>query len=192
MQDTEQPGKGSDPSMVGLGLTLRLDRLMGLVAVIGFTGLVVISFLIFYDGSARYSGLPQMFGFADYGEVIYPIVIATCFPAALLRGTNVSVTMFGTALGRRGGAWLEAFAAVVTLVFFTVLVWQFAIFADGLGTRTSRTGVLTLQPFWWIATAITALCVPVQLWVTVIRMRCAVTGERAPFSELRHSDTIGG
>lgn len=187
-QSDPEPGRPA----AALGPTLRLDRMMGWVAVIGFAGLVGISFLIFYDGSARYAGLPRVFGFSDYGEAIYPIVIATCFPAALLRGTNVSVTMLGTALGRRAGAWLEAFAAIVTLVFFAILVWQFVKFTGSLGGRTSRTGVLTLQPFWWVATAITALCLPVQLWVTAVRIRCAITGETPPFGALRHGESLGG
>ncbi len=187
MQPPGQPGRA-----VALGPTLALDRMLGGVAVIGFTGLVVIAFLTFYDGTARYLGLPRLSGFADYGEAIYPVVIATCFPAALLRGTNVSVTMLGSALGARGTAWLEVFAAFLTLAFFAVLVWQFVGFTSGLGARTSRTGVLWLEPFWWAATAISALCVPVQAWVLAVRLRAAAGARPAPFDALRHSDTIGG
>lgn len=177
---------------LGCGTTRRLDRLTGRVAVIGFSGLVVISFLTFYDGAARHAGLPRLFGYADYGEAIYPVVIATCFPAALLRGTNVTVTVLGKMLGRRAAAWLDAFAALVTLGFFCVLVWQFLRYADALGARTSRTGVVRLAPFWWAASAIMAVCVPVQAWVAWQRIVAALTGRRVAVAELRHGAATGG
>jgi TRAP-type C4-dicarboxylate transport system permease small subunit len=169
--------------VVGLGPSALLDRLTGLVAVIGFFGLVAIAFLTFYDGLARSLRLPQLSGFRDYGEAIYPIVIASCFPAALLRGTNVTITFLGKALGKASNAWLEAFAALVTFGFFLVLAWQFVVFTSELGSRTSRTAVLTLEPFWWVVTAVTALCVPVQLWVALLKSYCAFTGRGVPPDE---------
>ena len=159
--------------VVALGAALTLDRIAGTIAVIGFAGLVVIGVLIFYDGLARSAGLPRIFGFSDYGQAIYPIVIASCFPAALLRGSNVSVTFLGKGLGRRGGAALEAFAALVTFAFFAVLVWQIIRYTGRLGGRETRTGVLPLQPFWIAATAVLTLCLPAQIFVVATRLAAA-------------------
>lgn len=172
---------GGGERVVALRAAVALDRAAGAVAILGFAGLVAIGFLIFYDGAARSLGLPRIFGFSDYGEAIYPIVIASCFPAALLRGSNIAVTVLGKALGRRAEAALDAFAALVTLAFFCVLVWQFARHASELGPRTSRTGVLSLQPFWIVATSVMALCVPAQAFVAAVRLYAAVLGgARAP------------
>jgi TRAP-type C4-dicarboxylate transport system permease small subunit len=156
--------------VIALEAARALDRAAGAIAVIGFLGLVAIAALIFYDGVARSLGLPRIFGFSDYGEAIYPVVIASCFPAALLRGSHVAVTFLGKGLGRRGALALEAFAALVTLGFFAVMVWQLAGFTAGLGDRETRTGVLPLQPFWVAATAVLALCLPAQGFVAATRL----------------------
>ena len=52
------------------------------IALVGFTGLVLIALLTFYDGAARYLDLPRVSGFSDVGELLFPIIIASCFPAA--------------------------------------------------------------------------------------------------------------
>ena len=62
----------------------RLDGLTRRVAAIGFTGLVAMAVLTMFDASMRYLGLPRIPGFSDFGEVIYAVVIASCFPAGLL------------------------------------------------------------------------------------------------------------
>ena len=61
----------------------RLDRLnqrattvTQRIALLGFSGLVLIALLTFYDGAARYLDLPRVTGFSDFGELLFPIVIA--------------------------------------------------------------------------------------------------------------------
>ena len=159
-------------------LAARLDRITQTVALIGFCGLVVMALLIFYDGSARYLDLPRVAGFSDYGEVVFPIVIASCFPAGLLRQTNITVRFLGKVGGRRVNAVLEAFAALLTLAFFAVLVWQFIELTAnyGAGGRTTRTIGIPLAPWWWLVTAIMALCVPVQAFVAYAWTRAAIIG----------------
>ncbi|MEM9551414.1 MAG: TRAP transporter small permease subunit [Pseudomonadota bacterium] len=160
------------------GAASQLDRLTQTVAIVGFCGLVIMALLIFYDGAARTLNAPRISGFADFGEVIFPIVIASCFPAGLLRQTNVTVRVSGKIGGPRLNATLESFAALVTLIFFAILVWQFIVmtgkFADA--GRTTRTIDVPLAPWWWGATAIMALCLPVQAYVTWAWMRAAVAG----------------
>ena len=70
----------------------QLDRLHQLairitqrIALLGFTVLVLIALLTFYDGAARYLDLPRVTGFSDFGKLLFPMVIASCFPA--LRAT---------------------------------------------------------------------------------------------------------
>ena len=144
--------------------------------------------LIFYDGAARYLGVPRISGFSDYGEVVFPIVIASCFPAGLLRQTNVTVRVFGKIGGPRLNAALEAFAALVTLIFFVVLAWQFIKLTQqyGAGGRTTRTIAIPLAPWWWVTTAIMAACVPVQAYVTYAWMRAAILGGVPDHARLAH------
>ena len=98
-----------------MSLARQLDRITQTIALLAFGGLVLMALLIFYDGSARFFNAPRISGFSDYGEIIYPIVIAACFPAGLLRQNNVAVRFMGKACGPRVNALLESFAALVTL-----------------------------------------------------------------------------
>lgn len=165
----------------------RLDRITQTVALIGFCGLVAMALLIFYDGAARTLSLPRISGFSDYGEVIFPLVIASCFPAGLLRQTNVTVRVIGGLTGPRVNAFLEFLAALVTLAFFAVLVWQFvnltAKYSDA--GRTTRTIGLLLAPWWWGTTAIIALCIPVQIYVTLSWARALISGRPADVTALK-------
>lgn len=181
---------------MGPSATARhLDRITQTIALIGFAGLVVAAFFIFYDGAARWLGAPRLNGFSDYGEVVYPLVIASCFPAGLLRQTNVTVRFLGKIAGPRVNAALEALAAAIVLAFFVILVWQFVGLAGNYGAagRTTRTIGIPLAPFWWVTTAIMALCVPVQAYVCAAWTRAAIRGEPAAHQDLAHTgtDTVG-
>jgi len=160
-------------------LATRLDLITRSIALIGFGGLVVVAVLTFYDGAARYIGMPRISGFGDYGELVFPVVIASCFPAVLLRQGNVTVRVVGKVVGSRGVMWLEAFAALLTLAFFTVIAWQFILFTGGLEAagRATRTIEMKLAPWWWVTTALMILCIPVQIYVTLSWFRAAITGK---------------
>jgi len=180
--------------MQGGATATSLDRITQTVALVGFCGLVVMALLIFYDGTARYLGVPRISGFSDYGEVIFPLVIASCFPAGLLRQTNVTVRVIGNLGGPRVNAALELLAALVTLAFFAVLVWQFVELASkyGSGGRTTRTINIPLAPWWWGTTAIMALCLPVQVYVTFAWARALMTGHIPNHMKLAHSAATPG
>ena len=172
-----------------LDLARRIDRLTRLIALAGFSGLVVMVLLTVYDGAARYLGMPQVSGFRDDGELVYPIVIASCFPAVLLRQKNVTIRLLGNQLGKRGNMVLEAMSGVMTLAFFGILAWQFlklTLYYAEAG-RTTPTIELPLAPTLWLAFAIMALCVPVQCYVTLSWMLAALTG-RAPGLRRLNSD----
>ena len=168
----------------------RLDRITQTAALIGFAGLVAVAFLIFYDGTARYLNAPRIHGFRDYGEVVYPVVIASCFPAGLLRQTNVTVRVLGKLLSSRANAASEAFAATVVLVFFAILAWQFLTMTAQFGEagRTTRTIAIPLQPWWVITTAIMAACVPVQAYVAWAWARAALSGAPAAHDGLNRDE----
>ena len=173
-------------------LAPRLDRITQTAALIGFGGLTAMALLIFYDGAARYLGAPRISGFSDYGEVVFPMVIASCFPAGLLRQNNVTVRVAGKMGGPRMNAALETFAALVTLAFFVVLAWQFLRMTGQFAEagRTTRTIGIPLAPWWWITCAIMAACVPVQAYVAWAWARALVSGTTPQHAALAHADTM--
>ena len=148
-----------------------LDRLTRWVAVIGFTGLVMIGLMTMVDAVARHLMLPRIPGFSDFGEVFFALVIASCFPAGLLHNQNVAVTFLGDALRARARAVLNFAAAVITLVVFALIAYQIVLMtidyqASG---RVTSTILMPTAPWWWVTTALLITCVPVQIWVVVAR-----------------------
>ncbi len=148
-----------------------LDRLTRWVAIIGFTGLVVIGLMTMVDAVSRHLLLPRIPGFSDFGEVFFALVIASCFPAGLLHNQNVAVTFLGDALGARPRAVLNFLAALITLVVFALIAYQIVLMTiDYQQTgRVTSTVLMPTAPWWWVTSAILVTCLPVQLWVVVAR-----------------------
>ena len=161
--------------------TLKSRRLSGylrVVACIGFTGLVILSLLTMVDGVSRWLSLPRIPGFLDISEVVYAIVITSCFPALLIRDHNVTIRFLGKAVGGRTNYWLEFFGNVLTLAFFTILVWQFYLLTLDLqaNNRVSPTLEFPIAPWWWITSIIMTITVPVQILVVFDSLYSAIFG----------------
>jgi TRAP-type C4-dicarboxylate transport system permease small subunit len=158
----------------------RLDRLnrqatdaTHRIALVGFTGLVLIALLTFYDGAARYLDLPRVTGFSDFGELLFPIIIASCFPALLIQQKNLTIRVLGRVTGDSIAQWADLVAAVAVLIFFTLLALQFVQMTLDFHSagRTTATIEIPTALFWMIATSILWLCVPIQLLVVLSRLR---------------------
>lgn len=169
----------------------RLDHWTQLIALTGFGGLGLIALLTFYDGGARYLDLPRIAGFSDYAQVAYGVVIASCFPAVLLRCNNITIRFLGRFLGRAGHNWLETFGSFLTLVFFSLIVWQFFRLTMDyqVNHRTTDTIEMPLAPWWWVISVIMALCVPVQAYVFATNLRTTLTGGAIDAHEQMTSET---
>ena len=143
------------------------------IAAVGFTGLVMIALLTFYDGAARYLDLPRVTGFSDFGELLFPIVIASCFPALLIQQKNLTIRMLGRLVGDRAAQWADVAAAVAVLIFFLLLGTQFVQMTLDFHSagRTTATIEIPTALFWMIATSILWLCIPIQLLVVLLRLR---------------------
>ena len=143
------------------------------IALLGFTGLVLIALLTFYDGAARYLDLPRVSGFSDFGELLFPIVIASCFPALLIQQKNLTIRVLGRLVGDGAARWADAGAAVAVLIFFLLLGTQFVQMTLDFHSagRTTATIEIPTALFWMIASSILWLCVPIQLLVVLLRLR---------------------
>lgn len=161
-----------------LALRRGLDGATRALALVGFAGLVTICLITMYDGLARYFGLPRVPGLRDFGEVIFAVLIASCFPIGLLRNQNITITFLGAALGPKGARGLNLFSALATFAGFAVIAWALIERSAGLGERTTRTGYMMVAPWAWAATAILVAAVAVQVWVVLARVAEAARGER--------------
>ncbi|MDA0369176.1 MAG: TRAP transporter small permease subunit [Proteobacteria bacterium] len=143
------------------------ERLCRLLASVGFVALVVMSFLTMFDAVMRWLIWPSIPGFGDWGRLAFPIIICAVFPAVLLYRRNVSIGFLGAGLGPQWNRGLELFAALMTLVFFFFLAWQFTELAVDLqaNDRVTPTQKIPVASWWWIATGLVILCLPVQTWM---------------------------
>jgi TRAP-type C4-dicarboxylate transport system permease small subunit len=149
----------------------RLGRLTHRVVVIGFSGLVLIGMLTMLDAVLRHLNLARIPGFGDLGEVVFAIVIASCFPAGLRNDQNIRITLLGDRVAPGLKPWLEVLQAALTLLVFAAIAVQFVLMTWDLQAhhRVTSTIEMPVAPWWWMATAIMAISVPVQAGVLLAR-----------------------
>lgn len=176
-------------------LTL-LTAMSRLIALIGFGALLVYCAVTMADALARSLGWPRVPGLGDLGEVLLPVLIASCFPAGLLQDRNIAVTLLGKALqpglGPLPGRWLTVLGASATLLIFAVVVWRLGIDSWHLveAERVTSSAWFLAGP-WWVATTILfLLALPIQLWVLAARILEAL-GHR-PLVPDPDRDSAGG
>ena len=143
------------------------------IALVGFTGLVLIALLTFYDGAARYLDLPRVSGFSDFGELLFPIVIASCFPALKKKKKNLTIRVLGRLAGDGPARWADVGAAAAVLIFFLLLGTQFVQMTLDFHSagRTTATIEIPTALFLLFASSILWLCIPIQLLVVLSRLR---------------------
>ncbi len=156
-------------TMPGPRAAPAIDRAVELMAMIGFTALVVIAFLTMADVVLRYANGPRVPGLKDLNEVAYAIVIASCFPGGLKVGNAVTVRILGKTLGPKPHAYLDVVGASALLFFFVLCAWQFVVRTQlfQVAGRTTSTLEWPTAPVWWLVTGLMFVCVGVQSWVLV-------------------------
>ncbi len=144
-------------------------------ACLGLVGLVALALMTIADVLLRWLFNSPLDGIADIGRLMVAIVIASFFPIALAERHHITIGFLGKFLGRRADAWLQAFASLVTGVFFVFLGWQFILYTTELHTSGETTWLLGLAvaPWWGAATLFLLFCVPIQLLVVVSQFRAA-------------------
>lgn len=106
-------------------------------------------------------------GYNDFAALAIAVVCAAFFPALIARRGNVSVRLLGHVLGPRASRRLDRFGALVTLLFFAAMAWQYVRYAAEMARAGERMAILRWEvwPFWWavalciVATALVALAV---------------------------------
>ena len=137
------------------------------LAIIGLIGLVILAGMTITDVLMRWLFNSPIDGVADIGRLIVAVIIASFFPVALAEKHHISIDFLGKILSPRLSLWLEVVAALVTIVFFVVLSWQFAVFSLELHESGETTWLLALPvaPWWSAATLFLMVSVPVQTMV---------------------------
>lgn len=161
------------------------DRFTRRVAFIGLLGLLSVAIVIMVDVLLRWIFLAPIMGFEEVASLLYAVVVATCFPAGLIQGHNITIRFLGKGLGPRIELWLESFGTLLTLVFFFLVAWQIGDVAydEMIHDRTTLTLRMPTAPWWWVVATVLTLCLPVQVMVTVIAFVRAATGRIPEIAE---------
>jgi TRAP-type transport system small permease protein len=154
-----------------------IDRAAEVIAVAGACAILVVSGSVLVDVLMRWLFDAPVLAVDDLTDLNIAVAVVCCMPAGMVGKRFVTIRFLGRALGRRAERWLEVFGDTLTLIFFAVLAWQFAEFAASAGQ--SGLGSMVLQipqaPWWWVVTAILALCIPFQLAVVGRSIGSALT-----------------
>ena len=153
-------------------LNKHLDTLTRRVAIAGFVALTVMAILTMFDSLLRHLELARIPGFGDVGEVIFAIIIASCFPVGLFREQNIRISLLGDRFVPRLGPWLEVLGSLLTFLVFTAIAWQFVAMTWDMQVshRVTSTISLPAAPWWWVSTAIMLVTVPVQGFVLFTKL----------------------
>jgi TRAP-type C4-dicarboxylate transport system permease small subunit len=163
--------------------TYHLSRRFGpwvrWIAFLGFLFLLLIAVAIVLDVLLRWLFDAPIEWVDDLSQLAFAVAIAACFPAGLLQGHNIAIRFLGKGVGRRGAHWLEFFGALLTLIFFAFVAWQFVVLViESYGSGDTTMTVQAVTWPWWLVTAVIVIfCVPVQVAVFLGHGRRAVSGE---------------
>lgn len=141
----------------------RLCALFGMLALVAFVLMTIADVLMRWLFNSPINGV------ADAGPLIVAIVAAAFFPLSLAGRHHVSIGFLGGLLGPRATVWLEAFASLVTGVFFILLAWQIVRYTIELRQLGQTTWVvqMPIAPWWMVVSFFILVCVAVQVSVII-------------------------
>lgn len=160
-------------------LTARLSHAL---ALLGFSGLLLLSLMVAADIVLRSVADYPLQGVNDVAAVVMAVVIAACIPQSLRLKQSIAVDVLGTWLGGRAELALRAFASAAVLLFFTLTALQFFPYAAALTESGEQTWVLKwpVGPWWYAAATLFAFAALVQLVVTINDIGTLILGTPWP------------
>ena len=139
------------------------------LALVGFTGLLVLALMTTSDVLMRWLFKAPLQGVNDVSSVVMAVVISACIPANLAMKQNIRVEVFGAIATPRMKTLLEVFSSALTFALIALIAWQFVGYVDSLKANGDRTWVLGWQvwPWWSGATVMLWLAAFVQAMVLI-------------------------
>lgn len=143
------------------------ERLAYLLALVGFTGLLVLAVMVVADIVLRAVADYPLQGVNDVAAVVMAVVVSACIPNSLLARQNISIEVLGQMIGGRVRHLIDLFASLVVLLFFVLMAWQFTHYSASISASGEQTWVLKwpIGPWWWVATGCFFVSVLAQVLV---------------------------
>ncbi len=135
----------------------------------GLFGLTAVALAIVVDVLLRFFFRAPITGLWDIAGLFAAVSVAAFFPLSLISKSHISIKAFGSLIGKRGGRVLDFFAAVVCLVFFALMTWQFYRHAAQLFASGESTPILHAKTagYWAAVAGLLALSVAAQVFVVL-------------------------
>tara|TARA_R110002126_G_scaffold50953_7_gene139928 strand:- start:369 stop:902 length:534 start_codon:yes stop_codon:yes gene_type:complete len=166
----------------------RVSRLTSAIAMIGVGGMLIVAVATLADVLMRWLFNAPFEGLEDIRKLVFAVVIASCFPAALAHGNNITIRFLGKWLGPPVTRVLEVVGQTLVLLIFAMMALRLTGYALDLQAR--GIGSLTYQFLegpWWIAAAVLFwVCVPVQAWVLWRCLHALATGRDVSSHDSAH------
>ena len=168
------------------------ERTAQRLALVGLSGLLILSLMVVADITLRWLANYPLQGVNDVYAVVMAVVVSSCIPKALQTKQNISIEMLGEALGGRSRLALNAFASLLALVFFVLLLTQFIPYAQSITASGEKTWVLKLPvgPWWWGASVLFCFSTLVQFLVFLSDAAKWLWPERIAFNETVSSQAV--
>ena len=149
-------------------LSRLAHRAARLLAGLGTTGLLLLAIGTTADVLLRYGFAAPIRGYADVVALASAALLAACMPQVIASRGNVAVDFAGRLLGATARRWLDRFGALMTLLFFALLAWQYFRFAWSMKEGQEVMPVLRWPVWpWWAAVAV---CIAVTALVALFTL----------------------
>ena len=159
---------------------IATERVAHALALIGFSGLLILSIMVVLDIVLRTVADYPLKGVNDVSAMVMAVVIAACIPQSLIAKQNISVEVLGQVIGGRVNLALQALASLAVFVFFLLVAWQFVPYAQSVMASGERTWVLRwpVGPWWCVATVGFCFSAVAQLMVLVDDVISLIVGHQ--------------
>ena len=148
------------------------------LSLIGLLGLLILAGITVLEALLRWVFKVQILGIADVSSLIIAVAIAACFPLVFAQQRNITVRFVGDALGRRWSSILDALGTLAALIIFCGFAWNLCRYTGKVAASHETTLVVgwTVAPWYWAATVLVALCIPIQVFLFVKQVTSALDG----------------
>lgn len=136
-------------------------------AALGLVGLLLLGIAIMADVVMRWIFNAPIYGMSDLAELVTPVIVASCLPAAFAARQNITIRFLGRALGARAGQAVELFGQLVVLALLAPMVWEVGKYTANMISYNQLTWLLGVPvwPTWVLTTGLLAACLPIQVLV---------------------------
>jgi tripartite ATP-independent transporter DctM subunit len=174
MSSTESPRALSTPAAA-------LDRLHDWcvvltrpIAFVGVLGMLIASGVTVIDVLLRWLANTGVAALNEIVSMTFAVAVTACIPAGLAAEVGITIDIVEKILARRTASWLRFVGACLLLIFFALLTWRMAVYAQSLGGRTTVILALPQAPFIYATSALLAISTLVQSVVVLRLLRTAI------------------